>query len=987
VRPARHHGAVLRHPDYTRTRIEQLVARVGALVHADRVAPDRLSISPRVDRIPLAEARELPLGPARLGTPLGPLWATYWLRIDATVPAAFAGSRVDLLLVTHSEATLWQDGRAAQGLNTGSQGERPDAAVVERAVGGERLELWAEIACNGKFGRLGRPYASLEPVVLDRCELARFDEQAWTLFIDLTTLAELERDRERGLDPSFAGLLLAELNRVCNVLDPDDRTTWPEARAIVADLYASRTATTVHELSAVGHAHIDTAWLWPLGETYRKCVRTFSSQARYMDRYPAFRFACSQAQQYAWIRDREPELYARIRERIARGQWLPVGGTWVEPDCNLPSGESLVRQFLHGQRFFERELGRRCTEFWNPDVFGYNAQLPQIMRGAGVERFLTQKLSWNRFTQPMHHTFAWEGLDGSRVLTHFPPADTYNAEATVAQLRFNAQNYRDHDRSRHSLMLFGYGDGGGGPTPRMLETLARAADLEGLPRTTQRAPAEFFDLLAADCTDVPTIVGELYFEYHRGTYTSQGRTKRGNRACERLLHDAELLHAVAHRLGRGTYPREALRRIWEDVLLLQFHDILPGSSVREVYAETDGRYDALEAELDRLVADGLAALGGDGPGAVPVNTLGIARRAGAELVAACGAGAIGPAPADAVAVEELADGGVRLANAALVATLGADGTLRSLVERASGREALAAPGNVLELYDDHPTAFDAWDVDPFHLETMRQAGPGERVPCEDGVAFRFRVGAASTVEQVVRLAPGARRLEFRCRVDWRESHRMLKVAFPLAVHARTATYEMQFGVVERPTHFSTPADLARYEVCGHRFADVSEHGFGVSLLSDCKYGWSCHGSVLRLSLLRAPTSPDPEADRGEHAFAYAVVPHRGGWREAGIVHEARDFDVPVRTARTGGVAGSFLAVDDPGLVLDAVKLAEDSDALVVRLYEAHGGRGTARIAVGLPFAGARRCTLLEDPGEELAVEDGAIVVPYRPFEIVSVLVT
>ena len=425
------------------------------------------------------------------------MWATYWFRVEATVPAEWAGERVDLEWVSHSEATLWMDGRPVQGLNSSPDGARVDAPVLDPAAGGERLDLRVELACNGKFGELPRPYASLEPVVLDRCRIARFDRRAWDLHHDFDVLRRLEADAVNGLDESWAGELLAELNRFCNVWVEDDRSTWDEGEAILKALLAHRNGSHVHELSAIGHAHIDTAWLWPLAETQRKMVRTFSSQTAYMDRYPEFRFACSQAQQYDWIRERSPDLYRRILAHAEAGRWVPVGGTWIEPDCNLPSGESLVRQFLHGQRFFERELGRRCREFWNPDVFGYNGQLPQIMRGAGIGRFLTQKLSWNRFNAPPHHTFMWQGIDGSEVLAHFPPADTYNATAEVEELRRSARDYKDHDRSGRSLLLFGYGDGGGGPTPEMLETLRRVRDLQGVPRTTMVSSDEFFEALEA----------------------------------------------------------------------------------------------------------------------------------------------------------------------------------------------------------------------------------------------------------------------------------------------------------------------------------------------------------------------------------------------------------------------------------------------------------------------------------------------------------
>jgi alpha-mannosidase len=1000
---------MLPHRQYTRDRIRRTEERLAALIHAERAPVDALRLSPAVSRIDHAAAAELPYRAVALGEELGPLFATYWLRVAATVPAAWAGARVDLLLDTRSEATLWMEGRAVQGLNSAASQPRPDATVVARAAGGERLALELEIACNDPFGYGERgqgargPYASRSPFVLDRCELARFDPDAWRLAFDLGVLRALEV--EDGVDPAFAGELIAGLNAFCNAWDADDRATWPAAAAILDALYADHAAGGPHELSAVGHAHLDTAWLWPLEETWRKAQRTFATQVRLMDEYPEHVFAASQAQHYAWVKERDPALWADIRERVARGQWIPVGGTWIEPDCNLPSGESLARQFLHGQRFFERELGPRCTELWQPDVFGYTGQLPQLMREAGISRFLTQKLSWNRFNPPEHHTFTWQGIDGSEVLTHFPPADTYNAEATVAELRRDVRAYRDHDRARDSLLVFGHGDGGGGPTRAMLERLRRARDLRGLPRTTLRTAEAFFDRLEAGAGELRTIVGELYFEYHRGTYTSQAALKRGNRRCEAALHDAELLAALAARLRGAAYPRAALGEAWRVLLLNQFHDVLPGTSITEVNERSRRDLAAVEAAAEEVAAAALGALSADAGRPAPVNTTAWPRRevardpAGTLVVADApphGVGRIVDAgAAEAVRVQRTPDGGAVLENAHLRATLTPGGALAGLLHRASGREALSAPGNRLELYEDRPVDWDAWDIDPFHLETRTECPAAEGAagvdagPLRAEVAFERPVGRRSRLRQVVRLDAAARRLEVHTTATWLEEHRLLKVAFPLAVHAPDATYETAFGAARRPTHYSTRHDLARYEVPGHRWADLSEHGFGVALLTDAKYGYSAYGDTLRISLLRAPREPDPEADIGEHRFAYAILPHAGGWQDGGVVGEARAFGAPLRwaTAPPGPPGAAWAAVDAPGLVLDTVKLAEDGDALVLRLYEAHGGRGRARIRLGVPFAAARRSNLLEDDLGPVEVDGGEIVVDFRPWQIVTLLVT
>ena len=510
---------------------------------------------------------------------------------------------------------------------------------------------------------------------------------------------------------------------------------------------------------------------------------------------------------------------------------------------------------------------------------------------------------------------------------------------------------------------------------------------------------QFFTALEGDARDLPAILGELYFEYHRGTYTSQAAVKLGNAQGERALHDAEFLAAAAMREAGAAYPAERLDELWKLLLLNQFHDILPGSSIGLVYEDAARDHAAVLAGAEAVAAGALAAIAGGGQPA-PLNTMGAARAEVAERpdgelawveAPSYGIGSAAGAGPDVARATERGDR-VVLENGLLRAELTRDGRLVSLVHLAGDREAMQEPGNVFQLYDDRPTAYEAWDVDPFHLETARDAGPAESCAVTQPgglraqVELRYRIGTASTLRQLVRLDAGASRLEFHCEVDWRERQTMLKVLFPVAVHSASATYQMQFGHAERPTHFSTSHDLARYEVPGHRFADLSEHGFGVALLTDCKYGYSTLGGEMRISLLRSPSVPDPEADAGSHRFSYAVMPHPGGWREAGVVAEAARFATPLRWASGAGEPRSWLSVDDPNLVLDTVKRAEDSDALLLRLYEAHGARGRARLRVGWPVAEAVSCNLLEDAGEPLPLAGGVIELGYRPHQIISLLV-
>jgi alpha-mannosidase len=1013
---------MLKDLDFYRRRLGALNDGLKARLWGESV-PLSLSVFAAPGRIPFAEAVKGAYRPAQVGEVFGPLWATFWFRVEAVIPPAWAGREVHLYFSNSAEGLIWSEkGEVVQGLtganwlpNDAMSNLRSNLRLTESAQGGERVVFYIESACNPLCGAGMHPWNVITEFQLNVADLRCLNRPVEALFRRYDTLCQLANQLPE--DNPLRRQAIFTADAVGKLCDPDDLSTFPAALDALDAFFADHRTGSSFTVSAVGHAHIDTAWLWPVAETKRKCARSFSSAVRMMDRYPSYQFACSQAQQLAWVKELYPDLYSAILTRAKRGQFRPVGGTWIEPDCNIPSGESLVRQFLLGQRFFQREFGERSRVFWNPDVFGYTPALPQIMKQAGIDFFLTQKLSWNDTNKPTASTFLWEGLDGTRVLTHFPPADNYNCTVDVGEVFKSFAKNKDVERSADAYLLFGYGDGGGGPTEAMLERIALLDGLESLPRLESRGPLEFFERLAAS-TRAPVVwSGELYLEAHRATYTSQAACKRDNRRCEEALHDAELLAAVAHARGLAAYPRAEFTRLWELTCLNQFHDILPGSSIAEVYADTAREHADVLASAAQIRDTALSALGlaptasstAAANHVVAVNTLGFPRREVVTLAdgpAFVEAPSMGYAIAPAVRTTESpvtvslngdATAAV-LENALIRVELDAAGRLVSFFDKRSGREAVAlgALGNQFVLFTDTPQNWEAWDVDLNHLDHRRLAGTAAaplRIASahalEGVVEVRLALSEKSTLRQLISLHAESPRLDFATEVEWHEDQQFLKVEFALDVRCDHATYEMQHGHVRRPTHFNTSWDYARFEVCAHRWADLSDTAWGVALLNDSKYGHACHGNTLRLSLLRAPRWPDPRCDRGYHAFRYALYLHAGSPQTGGVVAAAAAFNQPLRVAPTAAAARteSFLSIDNPGLVIDTVKLAEDSDAMIVRLYESSGALQRATLRTTLPITRAERVNLLEDVLAPQPVTDGGIALTLRPFEIITLKLT
>lgn len=973
--------------------------------------------------------------PVKPGDRWGREWDYLWVRGTVTLPPEAAGKHLVLRVDVGGESAVYLNGQefgARRNDWVRDQTHRiSDLILTKNAVPGERYEVVLEAYAGHDF-----PGVAFGPVLpgsyqpknpedlratVGDSSFGEWNELAYQLYLDVKTLHEAAK--AMGDDSLRYSDIWKALKEFTTIVDfEQDRAgrdrDYAAARERLAPLLACRNSTTTPQFYAFGHAHIDVAWLWPLAETERKVHRTFAAQVQHMDNYPEYKFLQSQPHLYRMVKELYPQLYARIKEKVAAGQWIPEGGMWVEADTNVSSGEALIRQFVHGKRFFMEEFGVDSRMLWLPDVFGYNAALPQIMKGCGVDYFSTQKIWWayNGGDQFPYHYFNWVGLDGTAIPS-FMHLD-YNSDTNAGVLINRWNKRRQRQGVRGFLVPYGYGDGGGGPSRDFIEYIRRENDLEGCPKVKNAHPLEFF---AEHPLPEDDYVGELYLQVHRGVQTSQAKTKKGNRKSELALRETEFWGTVA-KFGGYDYPLAQIDEDWKQVLLCQFHDILPGSSIARVYREAEATYARVLTELDGFRADIAQSLTETGEGVTAFNSLSFDRRvlvplpagfdgasAGGETlpvqeldgrlvaeatVPACGTLTLTPAPASTACCgvsAVLADGGAVLENDRIRAVFNARGELSSVQNKADGREILNGLGNEMKLFKDIPINYEAWDVDtsyefcPVALPEnaafeLVSAGPLKAV-------IRItRTISESTLTQTISLCRDSARIDFDTTVQWQELHRMLKVGFDVNIHAEEAVHEIQFGHVKRPNHRSRPFDFDRFEVPNYRWTALCEEGRGCAVLNDCKYGVNVLGSSINLTLLRSPFSPDPDCDRGEQQFVYSFYPFDGSLRDSGLVREAYDLNCPAEIRDGLRADGSLLTVEADNVFLEALKPAEDgSGDYILRLYEAMRTGTDTALTLKLPCASIALCNMLEQEEQPLAVEktaDGVRVpLSFRPFEI------
>ncbi len=1004
-------------------RIERFYATLLQALYR-RTYPLEAEFARSADPVPPDQRNKLTYLPIMEGERWGRSWESAWFRLRTAVPRQFAGKELCLYLDMGGEAMLFD----AKGVPVYSFS---DSSVFESGYfhdryllpktckAGEKLEFTVEAAANSLFGvddsdaSGGGDAGSFGVVRMMR--LAVFDRALWAFKLDFETLISLSN----GLDDADyrqhqIRLALEEAIRIFG----SDSGQAAAAREPLQKILAHPALASALTVFGVGHAHIDVGWLWPVRETRRKAARTFARQLELIRKYPEYRFGASQAQLYAFIKEDYPELFQRIKRAVKAGQWELQGGMWVEADANVISGESMIRQFLHGKNFFMDEFGVEVKNLWLPDVFGYSAKMPQIIRGAGCGTFLTQKISWSQINTFPYRTFRWKGIDGTEVLTHFPPEDTYNSFLHPRELMKAQDTVSEAGVLDSFLSLFGIGDGGGGPTEEIIERGRRLRDLEGCPKFRFGTAEEFFAEAHKVFDKLPCWEGELYLELHRGTLTSQGRNKRANRKCEQLLCGLEFLASCG---DLAKYPAAELDRLWKTVLLNQFHDILPGSAIREVYTVSDREYaDALKQireltencskRLFRTAKDAAVLVNTSGyPMALPVDLppewgkFGAEDAAGKPLPAqwerdhAVIAATIPPMSFVTICKgknlrsKALPDAGkLVLENDLIRYELAPDATVLSAYDKVLEREVLSAPGNVLSLYVDKPIKYDAWDVDIYYPEQDAEhpvpAAPPEfsaAGPVRCSIDFTLKIGR-SYLHQRVTLAANSRELDFSTTVSWQERHRMLRTSFPVTVHAPEVGFDLQYGSIRRPTNDNTSWERAKFEVCGHRYADLSNGSYGVALLNDCKYGYRVKGAVLDLNLLRSSTHPDYNADQGLHYFTYALLPHTGDLAHSDVMERAAALNRKPFIAPESIPAKALIPVqwEGNGVVLEVLKKAEKEDALIVRLVEQTGADSSGVLRIAGPRMKLRETDLMEwNDGKPIPLQNGCVELKFRPFQI------
>lgn len=970
-----------------------------------------------------------------------------WMKHSFTIPTRFAGRPVYYQILPQEgkkwawgspQALLYANGEALQGFDSNHTRTR----LLDCAQGGEHYEMLLNLYAGGRDyeGKIGT-----------RLRLLSVDDEVEKLYWHLRTPLEVANLKEP--DELARIHLLQTLNEAVSLVSfhlpygEDFLESVREATAYLEKkLYGKREMEAT--VSAVGHTHIDVAWLWRLRQTRDKTSRSFATVLKLMEEYPDYRFMSSQAQLYEFIRQEHPAIFARIRESVRQGRWEPEGGMWVEADTNLSSGESLVRQFLVGKRFFRNAFGADCKILWLPDVFGYSAALPQIMKQCGINYFMTTKISWNEYDKLPYDTFLWRGIDGSEVLTHFISTmdtvkeekdwiTTYNGDLNPSQVIGCWQRYQQKDLNRDVLFAFGHGDGGGGPTHGMLERGRRMhMGIEGCPKVEFQFARDYFDRLQKDIAGrkrLPRWVGELYFEHHRGTLTAQASAKRWNRRSEFLYHDLETLESLVNLDHLSSYPSAALLEGWKVILLNQFHDILPGSSIREVYEDSQKQYEDLHRTGGRMLEKALQQasrrVGLARDSLLLFNTLGFSRREVAEmqrpqhtgfLLRDPQSGAVLPwqktfdgkiiftspeVPAKgycAISVEA----GEQRQTTPLTATLREMHTpffdltfdeamqIASLIDRRTGRSVApqGEPLNRLIVYEDRPFEHRAWNVQAYYTEkswVLSDVSHAEVLECGPvrAVVLVERKFLHSVIRQYITAYAELDRIDIRNEIDWDDSYLLLKADFPVDVNAVKATFDIQFGNIERVTHENTLWDFAQFESCAHKWADLSDNSFGLAVLNDCKYGYSAKDGHIALTLLRSANDPQPKQDCTHHTFTYSLYPHAGPAAISRVVQEGYSLNCPLYTMFSNAQKGawperfSLACVDADNIILETVKRAEDSDALILRLYETWNRATDCSIRFGRLMEMAAQCDMMEENEALLQVEGNRLRLHFRPFEI------
>lgn len=977
------------------------------------------------DPVPYSERLKLKYRPIEEGGHWGDVWDSAWFHFTADVPKAWKGREIVCNILFSGEALVFNEKGVPEWSLTGQSAYN---TLYEKALYFPRkadfckgkLDLWVEAAANSLFGvEKLEHYTDMNlppkfPGDICKMRLCLFNREVWHLLFDFTILKGLYDQLPSG--DYRKKQFLYTLNKAVDVYAYNP-VYASEARAVLAPLLARPAMASACEMTAVGHAHIDVGWLWPIRESIRKAARTYSSQLRLIDEYPGYVFGGSQPQLFAFMKEYYPELFERVKKAVKAGRIEPQGGMWVEADGNIISGESMIRQFMHGKNFFKDEFGFEVKSLWLPDVFGYSAALPQIIKKSGCDYFLTQKISWNKTNDFPYHSFIWEGIDGTKVLTHFPPENNYNAFCTADETMRAQNRYAQADVAPIMMSLFGIGDGGGGPNYDHIERAKRIRNLEGCPKYEFGTSASFFKKLEKYADKLPLWRGELYLEMHRGTLTTQARTKLNNRRLEQNLAALEF---VASALPLKDYPAAELDCIWKDMLCMQFHDIIPGSSIHMVYENAEKHHADDLAEVAALAEKRLAKLGRKKKNAIlAVNSLSCPYKdsvtvpddwAGFMAVSPDGFQApVQKTDKGCVALVSLPSSSIStitrgkaaaakcsasakhvLENSLVRYEFDKAGHLVSAFDKEMQREIFIDDtfGNDISLINDRPNLYDAWDVDitkdderswaPENVKLSKvMSGPVvSEMTMSSGIQH-------STIVQTVSLRSDSKRLDFVTKVNWNEKHKLLRVKFPVAILAQDAAFDIQYGITRRPLNTNTSWEAAKFEVCGHRYADISENNFGVALLNNCKYGYRTCKGQLELTLLRSPNYPDPMADIREHEFTYSLLPHTGNLVVSNVLDEASVLNrKPLLLAGYEACVKAPFTVNDGNVRLEIVKRAEKSDRLVIRLVEYTGTASSCTLNTTLENASLVETNLIEWTEEgKFQFQNGKLNLSFKPFEI------